>query len=218
MDQTIEVLLAVLALICSVIPHEVAHGYVAWKLGDPTPKLSRRLTLNPLRHIDLIGSILVPGILIFMRFVARVNVPIFGWARPVPINPWYFRDPPRGIMYVSLAGPGINVAMALLAAGLGRILMLLPSHAFLYWPMLFVTYLGVISLFLAFLNLLPIPPLDGSKVLAYFLPSDLRRQYLSVGMFGILILFVLLYFTPVLEQLGDFVFRIWVLISGYKFS
>jgi len=213
MDRAIEGLLAVLALICSVIPHEVAHGYVAWKLGDPTAKLSRRLTLNPLRHIDPIGSILIPGILVFMRLVTRVNVPVFGWAKPVPINPWYFRDPPRGIMYVSLAGPGTNIAMSLLAAGIGRLLWLSGPPDFLYWPMVFLTYLGVISLFLAFLNLLPIPPLDGSKVLAFFLPPDLRRQYLSLGMFGILILFALLYFTPVLQWLGEMAFRIWGYIS-----
>ncbi len=215
MDRTIEALIAVLALICSVVPHEVAHGYMAWKLGDPTAKLSRRLTLNPLRHIDPVGSILVPGLLVLMRFVARVNVPIFGWAKPVPINPWYFRNPPRGIMYVSLAGPAANIAISLLAAGLGRLLSLLGPHDALYWPTIFVIYLGVISLFLAFLNLLPIPPLDGSKVLAYFLPPDLRRQYLSVGMFGILILFALLYFTPVLERIGDAAFSIWSYLSGY---
>jgi Zn-dependent protease len=131
----------------------------------------------------------------------------------VPINPWYFRDPARGIMYVSLAGPGTNMALALLAAGLGRLLWLAGPHDFLYWPMVFLTYLGVISLFLAFLNLIPIPPLDGSKVLAFFLPPDIRRQYLSLGMFGFLILFALLYFTPVLQWLGEFAFRIWDYIS-----
>jgi len=213
MDRVVEGILAVVALICAVIPHEVAHGYVAWKLGDPTAKLSRRLTLNPLRHIDPIGSLLLPGILVFMRLVTRVNVPVFGWAKPVPINPWYFRDPARGIMYVSLAGPGTNMALALLAAGLGRLLWLAGPHDFLYWPMVFLTYLGVISLFLAFLNLIPIPPLDGSKVLAFFLPPDIRRQYLSLGMFGFLILFALLYFTPVLQWLGEFAFRIWDYIS-----
>lgn len=212
-DRAIEGLLAVLALIFSVIPHEVAHGYMAWKLGDPTAKLSRRLTLNPLRHVDPIGSILIPGILVFMRLVARINVPVFGWAKPVPVNPWYFRDPPRGIMYVSLAGPGTNIAMSLLAAGIGRGLWLIGPHDFLFWPMVFLTYLGVISLFLAFLNLLPIPPLDGSKVLAFFLPPDIRRQYLSLGMFGIVILFALLYFTPVLQWLGEVALRIWGYIS-----
>jgi Zn-dependent protease len=213
MDRAIEGILAILALICTVIPHEVAHGYVSWKLGDPTAKLSRRLTLNPLRHIDPVGSILVPGILIFMRFVTRVNVPVFGWAKPVPINPWYFREPAKGIMYVSLAGPGANVGMALLAAGIGRALWAFGPPDFFYWPMVFLTYLGIISLFLALINLLPIPPLDGSRVLSYFLPPDLRRQYLSLGMFGLVFLFALLYFTPVLEWLGNIAIRIWSFIS-----
>lgn len=146
-----------------------------------------------------------------MRFLLGANVPVFGWAKPVPINPWYFPRPFLGLLYVGLAGPLANVVLALLAAGVGHLLFalgLLP-----YWPLLFLSYLGFISVLLALFNLLPIPPLDGSRGLAYFLPPEARRSYLSLERYGLFVLIALLYATPLLRLLGEGAFRIWELIG-----
>ncbi len=218
MEGILEPLLAVLALICTVIPHELAHGYVAFRLGDPTPALARRLTLNPLRHIDPVGSILVPGTLLLLRFLFHKNFPILGWAKPIPINPLYFRNPYLGLLWVGLAGPAANISIALLAAGLGHgVLALVPDPgAAGSWFLLFLSYLGLISFLIALFNLLPIPPLDGSRALAYFLPPEARRRYLSLERLGIPVLLALLYLTPLLRLLFDGAWWLWRTI-GFGF-
>lgn len=189
MSDLIYGLMAVGALFVCVIPHEVAHGYVAWKLGDPTAKAAGRLTLNPIRHLDPVGSVILPlGLLLLRRFAGFPIV--FGWAKPVPVNPYYFRDPWRGMLYVSAAGPGTNFAMALLAAGLGRgVVALGVTHPYV---LAFLALIVLLSLVLGLFNLLPVPPLDGSKVLAYFLPPRWRIQLLRLEQFGIFIVVALL--------------------------
>jgi len=182
-------LLAVGALLACVIPHEVAHGYVAWKLGDPTAKAAGRLTLNPIQHLDPIGSLILPLGLLLLRRYAGFPI-VFGWAKPVPINPYYFRDTWGGMLYVSLAGPGTNVAMGLLAAGIGRALVALGvTNAYV---LAFFALVVLLSFVLALFNLVPVPPLDGSKILAYFLPVRWRIALLRWEQFGFVIVVALL--------------------------
>jgi len=182
-------LMAVGALLVCVVPHEVAHGYVAWKLGDPTAKAAGRLTLNPIKHLDPIGSVVVPlGLLLLRQFAGFPFV--FGWAKPVPVNPYYFRDTWGGMLYVSLAGPGTNILMALAAAGFGRVLIAMGVGN--QWILAFLALIVFLSLFLALFNLVPVPPLDGSKILAYFLPVRWRIALLRWEQFGFVIVIALL--------------------------
>ncbi|HAZ30047.1 TPA: site-2 protease family protein [Candidatus Acetothermia bacterium] len=189
MTDLIHGLMAVGALLVCVVPHEVAHGYVAWKLGDPTAKAAGRLTLNPIKHLDPIGSVVVPlGLLLLRQFAGFPFV--FGWAKPVPVNPYYFRDTWGGMLYVSLAGPGTNILMALAAAGFGRVLIAMGVGN--QWILAFLALIVFLSLFLALFNLVPVPPLDGSKILAYFLPVRWRIALLRWEQFGFVIVIALL--------------------------
>jgi len=175
-----------------VVFHEVAHGWTAKRLGDRTAENAGRLTLNPIPHLDPVGSIIVPAALVLLN--AGV---VFGWAKPVPVNPYNFRgDIKRGMMLVSLAGPGSNL---LLAAG-GAVLLglFMGFQGFQqFWeairtlPGSFLYALIQINLVLAFLNLLPVPPLDGSKILAGILPG--RQEWLyTLEKYGFVVLIVLL--------------------------
>ena len=174
-----------IVLIVSVMVHEVSHGYVAEKLGDPTARLAGRLTFNPLKHIDMFGSILLPLLLFFS------NSPIMiGWAKPVPYNPYNLRDPKYGPLKVALAGPRSNILMALIFG------MLVRFGAFSL-PAEFVWLLAIIVLInisLAIFNLLPIPPLDGSHILSLLLPRRWSMAIESLGFYGIAIIFLLLYY------------------------
>jgi len=165
-------------LIYSVILHEIAHGWVADKLGDPTARLSNRLTLNPVPHIDPVMTLLLPLVLILTG-----SPLIFGAAKPVPIDPFNFRDPKKDIALTSAAGPLTNILIALFFAILFRIL---PNEIFLY---------GVeINVFLAVFNLLPFPPLDGFKVVGGILPDDMARTWLSFEKLGLTFIIILLLF------------------------
>ena len=165
------------ALICITL-HELAHGYAAWRMGDPTAKRAGRLTLNPIRHIDPMG--------LLMMVVFR-----FGWAKPVPVNMYYFKDPRRGMALTALAGPGCNVLLAvvfLFLYGLSFPLYVMGKSVFLAELCYISAYL---SLSLALFNLLPVPPLDGSKVLFSVLSDEAYRKlmrYERYGMFALLLL------------------------------
>ncbi len=201
----VDIALSLIAIFMAIVFHEVAHGYMALRLGDPTARTLGRLTLNPLAHVDPIGTILVPvGLAIFYALSGLVG-PLFGWAKPVPINPRYFRNPFRGMMLVALAGPATNVALALGATVIGRLLLLLvpsdlsfaaPSFGSNLLMALFtvLAYLVIYNLFFAVLNLIPIPPLDGSRILTYFLPTEGRRVMLRLERYGFVIVIGLLYF------------------------
>ncbi len=183
-------ILAVAALLVCVIPHEVAHGYVAYRLGDPTAKAAGRLTLNPIPHLDPIGSFLLPVMLLVLRQFAGFPI-VFGWAKPVPVNPYYFRgDRWRGMLWVALAGPGTNVAMALVATLLGRGLVAVGLTASV--PLAFLALVVLLSLVLALFNLVPVPPLDGSRILAYFLPPKWRASMAQLEPYGMFIVLALL--------------------------
>jgi Zn-dependent protease len=192
-DQILEIVLSLIAVFAAIVFHEVSHGYVAFRLGDPTARNQGRLTLNPLAHIDPVGTVLVPIVL------AIVNAPLFGWAKPVPINPHYFRNPFRGMLYVAVSGPGANFVLALVTAGLGHLLLLGVPGSVLFVPgslganliraLLFLLGVFVIyNVLLGLFNMIPIPPLDGSRVLTYFLPTEGKRFMLSIERYGFLIL------------------------------
>ena len=177
-----ELIIKLMALVFSIVFHEVAHGYAAYRLGDPTARDANRLTLNPLKHIDPMGSVLLPLILVF------TNSPVlFGWAKPVPFNPGYFRNVKKGVMIVGAAGPAANLALAAIAAALLRLFS--PGGVI----ELFLVHACIINVILAVFNLIPIPPLDGSRIVVGLLPSDLARSYLKLERFGFLIIFGLLW-------------------------
>ncbi|HEX21178.1 MAG TPA: site-2 protease family protein [Actinobacteria bacterium] len=177
MTKIIGYLLIIPALVISVTFHEFMHGFVSSRLGDPTPKQAGRLTLNPLRHLDLLGSIMI-----FL-----VN---FGWGKPMPINPTYYKNPRRGTMYVSLAGPLSNFFIA----GVTVLIMRAANFTTAGFLSTSLYYLAVISVFLGVFNLIPVPPLDGSKILAAFMPRNLLPAYYSMERYGIAIIFIGFYF------------------------
>lgn len=185
-------MVALPVLLFSVIVHEVAHGWMALRCGDPTARDAGRLTFNPIPHIDLFMTILLPLFLIISH-----SMFIIGGAKPVPINPYNFRRGEKDGVLVSFAGPGSNILLALLAFGLS----ILDVTAFrltglpVFLPLLnFLNMFIVINLFLANFNLIPIPPLDGSHILVYFLKGEARRNYQKLQRAGFLpfVLFILL--------------------------
>ena len=187
--------IAVLAvpLIFAIVLHEVAHGWVADKLGDHTARSMGRLTLNPISHIDLFGTIILPILCIMMKG------PIFGYAKPVPINPYNFKNPRKGMALSSLAGPGINVAMALAFSFLLRVIMpaiegFAPKQAWEWFAVpvsLMFGYGVLINVVLAVLNMIPIPPLDGSRVVYWLLPDKQAAAYYRLERYGLLIILAL---------------------------
>lgn len=179
-------------LLLGIVCHEVAHGWVAYRLGDPTAKNLGRLTLNPVRHFDPAGAIIFLLTTLFGPFV-------LGWAKPVPIHPAYFKNPSRGMALVSMAGPATNLLLAVIFAFLLKGLIVLleqqenPGSTFLLFPLALICKAGVdVNIILAVFNLLPIPPLDGSKIVAWLLPEALADKYLALERYGFLILVLLL--------------------------
>ncbi|MDO5484084.1 MAG: site-2 protease family protein [Desulfovibrionaceae bacterium] len=190
--------IALVPALLGIILHEVAHGWAAERMGDATARHMGRLTLNPLPHIDPMG-------LLVFALTSLSGSFVFGWAKPVPVDPRYFRNPAKGMMLVALAGPLSNFALALFCGlSLLALLHLLPPQVWaqhnVYIFAVSSLQAGIVINFgLGWLNLLPIPPLDGSKVLAYFLPGRLAWRYLQIERYGFIILLVLL-FTGLLGQ------------------
>ena len=223
-ELILEVVLSLVAVFMAIVLHEVAHGYVAARLGDPTARSRGRLTLNPLAHIDLMGTIVVPISLVLLRLLFSSALPLFGWAKPVPINPAYFRNPLRGTLYVALAGPATNLLLALGTAAFGQLIFLAIPNGLIYTVTGFganlvqaafflLSAFVLYNLVLAVFNILPIPPLDGSRVLMYFLPAEGRRVLLSIERYGFIILVALLYLGALGPLFGG-VWRLWELLLG----
>lgn len=193
----------ILILIFSIVIHEIAHGAMANYLGDPTAKYAGRLTLNPLKHLDLIGSIILPIFLILMNKIFGGGI-IFGWAKPVPVNPYNFRDRKYGSAKVALAGPVANFIIALI---FGFSLKFFPEILASFNLNLIFSYIVFINIFLAVFNLLPIPPLDGSHILFSFLPSKMEIIKIFLSQFGLFILlFIIFYFSRWLVFLVNLIF------------
>lgn len=199
------IICAVLAFIPALVLHEVAHGFAAYKLGDPTAKSKGRLSLNPLKHVDPFGTVILPLCLLAM------NMPMFGYAKPVPYNPAYFEDPRKGDLVVGLAGPLANLLQAVAGAAVAAALyfalpagqLLVTSTLFYYVFLVFLPFYVMTNLCLLFFNILPIPPLDGSSIWAFFLPRKYMHIYYKIQQYAMLILIVLLVLLPaMLPQLN----------------
>ena len=182
-------------LIIAIVFHEVAHGLVARRLGDPTAERMGRLTLNPIKHVDPVGPIILPMVL------AIAQAPIFGWARPVPVRSDRLRNPRRDMILVALAGPGMNFLLAILATGilafglaLGGGDPLTPGGFIASNALNFL----LINLFLAVFNLIPLPPFDGGHVVEGLLPRPLAARFRAFGRYSLVILFTLLLILPML--------------------
>ena len=214
------VIILVAVLIFSIVVHEVAHAWQARREGDDTAEKLGRITLNPLPHLDLMGSFIVPAILYFSGTSF-----LFGWAKPVPVNPSNYRDYVAGDIRVSMAGIVSNIGLAVLATLLTAVVVKvqdLSGPLALYEPMLVaLDYAIFINLILAFFNLIPIPPLDGSHVLAHMLPQEMAMRYRHFGQYGILALMAIMYFVPgafsvvlwpvlFLRGLADWFVRLWI--------
>lgn len=197
----IDIIFQLLILLFSVIIHEVAHGYAALFQGDQTAKYENRLTLNPLKHIDLFGSIILPLLFFFSGW------PVFGWAKPVPFNPYNLRNRKWGEALVAFAGPAVNISIALIFS----LILRFGVHYIEVWPSLIpaifiMQMIVVINLVLAIFNLVPIAPLDGSKILFALLPasmSNVRRIMEQYSIFFVLIFVFVLweYVAPIIGVL-----------------
>ncbi|RMG68397.1 MAG: site-2 protease family protein [Nitrospirae bacterium] len=178
-------------LLAAVTFHELAHGYVAYRLGDPTAKLAGRLTLNPIKHLDLMGTL----VFIITRMI--------GWAKPVPVNPYNLRNPKRDMIWVSLAGPVTNLLLAVLSALLYRLIIVLPVQNPFFIknvlvPMALMLKLSVVlNIGLAVFNAIPIPPLDGSKILMGILPPKQALAYSRIEPYGFFIILALIFLRVV---------------------
>lgn len=200
MSETLQLaLLLIPCLVIAIVFHEVAHGWAALALGDPTAKERRRLTLNPIRHVDPVGTLLVPGAL------ALFGGPVFGWAKPVPVNFARLRNPRLGMMLVAAAGPGTNLLLATLGAvalGLYAGNLVAPpagASAYVFGGLqLFI----LINVFLALFNLLPIPPFDGSHIVEGLLPRRLAVHYAKLRTVGMLLLVLLIAATWAFPEAG----------------
>jgi Zn-dependent protease len=205
LQQVVELVISLVILVFSVCFHEAAHGWAAFKLGDPTAYRQGRVTLNPVAHIDPIQTILMP----LFFYVATAGAVIFGGAKPVPLNPFLFKNVNKGLMITGLAGPVSNLLLAAVAG-----LLYLPFGWLIlrdrFLDFFFIQVVWINVLLLTF-NLIPIPPLDGSRVVRYFLPHETREKYDRLEPFGLAILLLVLYVTPLMQIIHPF--RVFVVKS-----
>ncbi len=203
----------VIPVLLAITLHEAAHGWAAWRLGDDTAKRLGRVTANPIRHVDPMGTVVVPG----MLFV--IGAPfLFGWAKPVPVNFGRLRSPRRDMVLVAAAGPASNVVMAFVAALLVHIVPFLPVVAW-EWTGRTLTNLVLLNLVLAVFNMIPLPPLDGGRVAVGLLPLPLARPLARVEPYGFLILILGLFLVPYATaqagyDINPFAWIIWPAVQG----
>ena len=195
--------LAAVPAIIAITLHEAAHGYAALALGDDTAKQQGRLSLNPLRHVDDVGTLILPGILILGQVLTIGRIAfLFGWAKPVPVSPWRFRDPRRGMMVVAAAGPAMNFFLAWLGALCLHGTVLLDGQPGMLVDS-FLEFFILSNLVLGLFNLLPIPPLDGGRIVVGLLPERAAMAYANMERAGILIVLAVVFLLPLgLAQAG----------------
>lgn len=192
----------VLPVVLAITVHEVAHGYVAKLFGDTSAERAGRLTLNPVRHIDPVGTILVPGLLLAATALLQTGMFVFGWAKPVPVSWGHLRRPKQDMAYVAAAGPAANLAMAVAWGLLAHLtLSALAAGNDLVIPLVLMAVAGIfINTILMVLNLLPLPPLDGGRVMTSLLPLRMAVRFARIEPYGIVILLALL-LTGILQWL-----------------
>ena len=183
----LEIFWTVLIIFSAIVLHEYAHGWMANQCGDPTAKLAGRLTLNPLKHIDPVGTVILPGILFTLNIMGFPTI-LFGWAKPVPVNFMGLNNPKRDMIYVGMAGPAINIISAIIISLIIRAGVSVEVYK--------VLEIGIfINLLLAIFNMIPIPPLDGSRLVMGLLPNKHMIAYARLERYGVLIVILLLSFT-----------------------
>lgn len=200
-----EIAVWLVPLVIAIVFHEVAHGLVARRLGDPTAEERGRLTLNPIKHIDPFGTVILPLIL------AISHAPVFGWAKPVPVNYRRLRKPRRDMVLVALAGPGMNFLLALIGTALLAATVSLSGGARDgAAAMVAANALNflLINIFLAVFNLLPVPPFDGGHVVEGLLPPPLAQRFARIGRYSLLVLVVLLLVLPAISPSANVVGRV----------
>jgi Zn-dependent protease len=220
-DWLPELIVAVLATVIAITLHEAAHGYAALALGDDTARMAGRLSFNPLRHVDRVGTIILPGILLATQLltIGRV-VAMFGWAKPVPVNPWRLRNPRFGMVLVAAAGPAMNFFLAWVAALVAHPLQamdgVLPPDA-IALGIRFVALSIMANLLLALFNLLPIPPLDGGRIAVGLLPRALAAPLARVERFGLLVVMLMILLLPRLGSQYDVIGWLSGIVTGPAF-
>lgn len=198
----ISIVINFLAIILAIVCHELAHGYVAYKCGDHTAKQYGRLSLNPIKHIDPIGSIIIPAMLI----LAKAGF-VFGWAKPVPVNYNNLRHPKRDVILVSSAGIICNLALAIISALLLRLTPFISNQLCYAICALFLTNMIIFNIILAVFNSLPFPPLDGSKILLGWSSNTKIQKFLSLEKEGTMFIILLLFIIPMLARYFGFDFN-----------
>ncbi|MGE5540481.1 MAG: site-2 protease family protein [Gemmatimonas sp.] len=221
MDTLYKVSVWVIPVILAITLHEASHGYVALRFGDDTARQAGRLTLNPLRHVDPFGTIILPAMLL-LASGGRFS---FGFAKPVPVNFWRLNHPKRDMIWVALAGPGMNILLATVSSVLFHALDWIPNDAAAIWVARNLWNSMQINLVLAVFNMLPLPPLDGGRVAVGLLPQDLSVRFARLERWGLAILLLLLFIVPmitgynvlawILETPVEYLLRLVAPLSGY---
>ncbi len=202
--RTFQIVAPLVCVMLSTVVHEASHAWVAWKLGDPTAKMAGRLSLNPAKHLDPFGSVLLPLVMAYM------GGPVFAYAKPVPFNPYNLRKPERDEALVALAGPVSNLLQAAVAAAAYALLHpgYTGGYTALFWVLSVLSVFVIVNCSLAFFNLIPLPPLDGSKILSLFVKGEARDTYSKIQYYSMPILLIALYVLPSLlgfDPLGIYI-------------